>query len=292
MAAMIIISLMFIAGCSSDDDDTNGVRIGSLQDEEFQFMNTIMRSAIMEMDGYTIDMNFALIDELMQPYPPGKLVPGKYLEDIIYFSYGYDTSNYWHIFACTAAIGNDLDSWNLVGVDSIRFYTDDYVYFPESLPTEVNLRAHFAIELESGPDAQGDLGHHALMDLTGIVDLDGDEEPEELVISGSSSDTLEIYVSEGDTMSCDFHMTNSQTISNIVLDTLAMDYDACPASGAINMAATVAMSCTGTEELDVNGRWSVNFVFGEGGMTAIYESGNTRWTYTEDCREPSPKYKK
>lgn len=279
---------LILSGCSDDDDDdNNGIVNGDPNAPEIMLMDGVMGEGALTMDGQIIGVSLALINAIFEGGGAGKISADNAFEDFITFDYAYDTANYWHIFTCSIEVVDDDDFIRMVGTDSIRFTLGGYVYYPMGMPTDIDIRAHFDTDVEA-EEAEVEFAQHAQMALSDLSDLNEDMEPEEMVVNGSSIDTMDVTVTEIDgidTTICDLFVTQTQTIVDIVIDTMVTYYDNCPLGGAINISANASIGCVGEENFDITGLWTASFVFAEGGMTATYETGNTRWTFTEDCRD-------
>jgi len=278
---LLILGFAFIVGCSDDDDDNGvtGPTPGDPNDPEFIMASDIIGEGFLDHDNTILELSFFLVD-----YIPGKSIPGwltkptaveQYLDSL---DYTYSYSNYWHVFTVYARLIDfgDLDNDTLIytGVDSLRFGNPEgYMQYPDPTTTTLDIRAHFDAEFDMN-DAYAVISSDVAFTVTGSPE-------EEIVINGTSADTLDGYFQNADT-TCDMYMTSNQTATNLTIDPDAM-YD-CPSSGTLDVNATLDISCMAdTASMEFSSAWTITFTFNDGTITIRYVSGGNVWTITEQC---------
>jgi hypothetical protein len=289
MAILLGIGLILVSSCG-DDDETTGPQqkqTGDPNDPMFLIVDDFAGEAGTILNMQLLAISFGLIDEYIDTSgAAGKLAgfTSPAYEEIIVVN--YDTSDYWHIFECSAQVYDDGDYYYYGGIDSLRFGSDTgYMYIPDTATVNsLNIRAHFNIDLETY-GFTADLSNHAGLDLTG--EFEGD-----FTANGYSTDSMNMYFTvvdtADDTIDCEFAMTFNQELTNILIDEVVMADEGCPLTGRLDLGFTIDLACEGTTVLDTlnfGGAWVASFVFNNGVVTATYENATTRWTYTEECRD-------
>ncbi len=280
LLAMIV--LVSFVGCEEDEDDVTG---GVVDTARFELVSEMFGEGIFSYDQGLLDIAFNLIDSIPEPTrSPHPFVAGSSdIDSLVIATYEY--SDFWHIFTLTATMIEwydeyEADTFYFEGIDSLRFGDGtEYMQYPNSTTTELDIRCHFAASIASGPEFGVSMGSHASLDLTG--EYEGD-----FTVNGNTSDTIAIYISE-ELDTCAIGATMSQTFTDLLFDSLAQYEESCPPSGSIVLNLGLTVECTsGGEVLDslnIDGNWQISFVFSNRYVTGTYNDGTSSWSYTGYC---------
>lgn len=277
---LTVLTVFIFSGCSDNPTKTEG----SLTDEEFVLMDQILNETMQNYNVETLRLALDLTDSVAEMGGAGKPLFNLHkanddVLDITELSYTYQ--NYWHVYQVsakiTASAGEETDSLIMSGVDSLRFRADGTPsqYPVEDTTDEVNIRQHYNIEAYGSLGGTFDFSHHALIDITGEhFDLDI------FTLAGAVSDSVEIDFEDYEGLTCDIFLNSGQSYDDVVINGELE----CPESGKSSVTAIVDMACSdSTGSFSADGTWTAAYTFYGDSVSVVVESGNTRWTYTEDC---------
>jgi hypothetical protein len=279
--------LILIPGCGKDDP-TSPVELteGSLNDPTYELVSDIVGEGNFEFDLTLLEISFGLLGEHFGSGGARKLAESAD-DTLIINSVSHDSSGNWHIFTIDIEVlemdeYNDTTSIHFLGVDSLRLgYPGGYSYEFDTLTiTSLDIHAHLNVEYNSMGD-WATISDHAFHSIT----TDGGADFP-LTINGSTYDTLDVSL-ETDSGFCEASVYCHQTLINLVIDSLVMDDDACPLSGAAHFDFSLIVSCQGTDEYDslsLAGNWSAGFVFEDNMVKSRYENQTNYWTAEFQCR--------
>jgi len=281
----------FMSGCSDDNNPTDS-QIGDTSSVKFQYIDSTLREDMFDGFGDGIDLSLELLSEhLGISFTGSKDRPilslqgdeGIIINSINSFEF---TNEFWWVFSFDATIADGDDSTYLTGTDSVQILLGttpltllEYVGGDPNFDA-VKARAHVNGTSNDG----GSIGAHHRMDVT--VDEVGSDTVYN--VSGTTRDTLEFYVSDGQG-ECEVFLSQWITIDD--LEILVDDdlEDDCMQDGSISLTATIGLSCTGggdnpgpLEQLDIEGTWTISAVINDNNTaTFTFTYGTTTWRVTE-----------
>ena len=287
--------LIFIAGCDSDPE-SSGLQEGSLDDPNYELVDDIFGEGFVGFNSQMLGLSMALADSIPGQQGPAKLfassAEGECPFAEIEFSYTWDNVNYWHIFNVAAYAEEEIgdgstNTYSYEGIDSIRFENvSGPMQYPDETTTNMKIRWHFGTLVTADTD-EIEVTNDASLDLTG--EYEGD-----FTVNGSSTDSLDVSVGESQS-TCIIAISSVQSFTDVEMDEAARFGADCPASGRMDIDATIAIECEGTggegefEELSITGDWDISYVFDSTGearqVTITFIDGTTRWVNTVDCEE-------
>lgn len=282
LAISLIAGLVFIVGCSDDDEEKiTGPTPGDPNDPEFQMVSGLIGEGFVEHDQTILELSLMLMQMIPAPVKHGgenafKSAGIAQVVDSLDYSYSY--SEFWHIFTVYARLidaqAEFTDTLIYTGIDSMKFSNAAGPVADPNLATAMSIRAHFDAEIVA-VDGVVLVSSDASFDIT-VVFMEG------LLINGTSADAVDAYFQNADT-TCEVSMTSTQIATGIAMP-YAPETD-CPAAGTINVAATLDISCMAdtAQFVDVSGAWTVGFIFDGATMTINYSNGSNYWTVTEEC---------
>jgi hypothetical protein len=281
LLALMAVALVFLAECGKDEPTSSQLAVGDTTDPGFQMIQGIVGEGQFDFGEQILGISFELLEDYFGMGAPAKISGGADASQEITIGYAHDSSDYWHIFACTVTVIEAEESFQITGIDSIRLATaEGYTYvFDTSVVNAVDVKGHFTVDLEM-IEGYGHMGAHGGFEIDGLYG-------EEVTVNGLSNDTAMMAIS-GDSGTCEMDLTFGQSFANIVIIPQPYsDTGECPSSGVITTNATLDIACTGSTALDslnISGAWHVVAVFnGDGTVTITYEDGTTRWVVTEEC---------
>lgn len=292
LVMVVIAGLMFVWGCSDDDDDAIGPILANPDPADSTFMTDLFDDGVFMTALHSLEVSLALLESL--PGAPvvkgmdGVKALGAAQEDIVITAIiDYEYTNGWHIFDFEAMVVDEFesDTTDVVGIDSIRLVMDGSpVQYPGNLDSLDGLSEHahvtWAMRDVVDPDS-GFINH--LVDLEQLVALTDTI----LKLDGSVRDTMRVR-EDVETATCEIDMTLSETITNLQIDVNAPEGD-CPETGTINVTATLDIECQGDQgsqfdSLSISGTWTVNATVNPNNTVTIsFSDGLVAWTVTETC---------
>jgi len=294
----LVAALVFIIGCSDDDESTSPVvkETGdpdALELEGASFVAGVASGMNGEMLGFMYDFIDYVFDHPDYPAPKSEdynrrpdgpsplrksfdFMPRTPL-DSFYLTY-HEDSEYWyaHIQAVdTETVDTFMLITSVIGEDSVQFlHGTQVVQWPDSAQVTgidhgTSLTVHTNGWLES-------VEAHQLISITGDICGYGD-----IIINGASS--VDADVNAGNGLYCMFDIDLDCTLDEIMLNMTELQNDGCPTSGTLRYTGMINMSCTGDTSFTHNDNWSVTQTFDGTIVHNVVENSTTRWEFDEVC---------
>jgi hypothetical protein len=287
LALGIIAGLVFILGCSDDDEGTTPTT------KQTGDPNDPVLDGVMMAFGTADEYNGDMLSDIMgllgmvfehPDHPaPIKVNSASFATetqaDTFYLTYHSD-SKYWYAYlqlVDTQYVSDTVWSENiLTAEDSAQFlHGSTPVQWPDSaLLTGINCGA--SISLEVG-DQTASAEAHQIISIAGDIPGWGD-----VTINGNGSIAAAMTLGQVGS-SCEFSVNTSSNFSNIVLNLAAIEFEACPSSGTATYLGSASIACTGDTSFTYSDYWSVVQTFANDSMHVVAENSTTRWEFTEAC---------
>ncbi|MFH2035828.1 MAG: hypothetical protein ABIJ45_05440, partial [Candidatus Zixiibacteriota bacterium] len=277
-----ILSIALIAylliGCTSKSTDSS-------TDNNLEDLVDFAGEGNLTYDLGIVDISYALID---QHYEDGVAKRSStYSDEVDFLQIAvHDSSNYWHIFSCSAVIVDDYnDTTYFSGTDSIRFGTPlGYTYFPDSTINSIDMHWHFDA-IYGGLEEYGNIVSRAAINLAtnGYAST-------QAIFNGALSDSINLFF-EDTTGACGMSMYFDQLMTNLVIDSASLANGYCPPSGEIDFDFALDINCEGTSELslfNMQGEFTANMDFNGTSVTMTVNDGNSTYTEVQSCVGNSP----
>lgn len=283
---LIIGGLIFILGCSDDEETTEPVvkQTGDTNAVDFEAAGEAM-GFVDEVNNMMFGMMFEIMDTIYND--PG--FPASSKSGLTEFSAGVDSdtliltyhsgTNYWYLFAQSV----DTESVDLQPVvitmtfmDSLQFlHSGTPVQWPDSaLLTGVK---HGVSLVFTSSDSLGGVTAHQLVTVSGDIPNAGDAE-----IDGISS--FDIFIQTDDsTPYCFFDVNLGANFVDIMANLEGLSYDGCPSSGSASYSGAMSLGCVGDTSFTYNDNWSVVQTFSGTSMHYVVENSTYRWEFDDDC---------
>lgn len=283
----LIAGLLYIAGCTDEDDIIDDVNV--IDPADSTFIQNIFGLRTLGNAFQSIPISLALLDSI----PDSSKGMGKQAFDvlpqandsIVITSAGYTGySNGWHVFNFEATVFNldNGDITDIIGHDSLKVWHNgapvQYISSPSQLDT-LEERAH-ASWTQRNNVSSGKVHHNIVASVIRAVN------DTTLTIRGFSHDTLsqDGIISDND---CLLEVTLNENIDS--LQFVVNVNDSCPTSGNITLLSSLDVFCVsdsglGSDTLSINSDWTITATAnGDGTITITFAGPIFSWSVTESC---------
>jgi len=279
-AALLACGLLI--GCSDDDDETNPVITGDLNDSNYVFFDDYAADLGSAPAQFTLMSVFGFIQYLQTRKDAGDTN-----EEIVIFNYSY--ANGWHIADFTINIVDTVDdvieTLVIAGTDSLQAWVDGgVVETPENQPDSIKVRSHFDVGMNNSDGDYASARVHQVFTMKAVVlATPGDE----YRIDGFGADTLTTYFTDDSSNTCNIHVEIATVYNGITINETAMENGDCPSSGTMTNTIDLELSCSSATSplgsLEVDGIWIVTESFNGTTGTRTVTFGDVVWTETFNC---------
>lgn len=292
---LVVTSLLFIAGCSDDDDNGTGSttkETGDINDPDFQMVEDLT-GEVDDMIGYMFDYVGSMVDTIMAMNPTK--IDSEFLKDrnsfaaadSVFITY-HSNTGYWYAYISevdTFMIDTSMEIESMVVEDSIQFrHGANVVQWPDSL---------LLTSITNGVSVTFSgtyLGESDGVTARQLVTVTGDSIFTNGMVTINGNQNVDMNISEiynvGTGDSCSFGVSLATTITNIVMNVMVMED--CPESGNIRHTGNINISCTGDTTFTYNDGWLITQAFHDGLIDVVFENSTTRWTFTDTCGSGGP----
>ena len=286
VAMILVIGLIFIWGCSDDDNDNGAGPTNQINPEDSTFVTEYFDEDVFLTGMNSVSLSWVLLDSIPSGAKAADGGVGKVLQgddDIVITAIiSYEYSEGWHIFEFEAEIIEEdypgTDTIDVTGTDSVQVLEAGVpVQFPDEQTVVSGLkeRAHANWE-HRGEPAVGAVHHLIDVGLTEVV-LDTI-----ITFDGAVHDTIE-GVDHDNGMIWSYYISYDQTIDSIQISTTDEE---CPLDGFISMNAGI--NATGVSDdvppdtITIAGNWVITVtVITPGTIRLTYSDGTVSWAHTE-----------
>lgn len=292
LAVMVLIAgVMFIFGCSDDDEITNPIVKDTGDPDAPEFEAARMAIGFTGgMNGEMLDFMFEVVGFVLEH--PDFPAPAKY--DIAGFSAGFsvdsfelayhDDSEYWYVLLYE--VDTTFEDTTMIirsntTEDSVQFlHGTEAVKWPDSAQlTGIN---HGISELIKANDWMEILDVHQELTIVGNILAYGD-----VTINGNATAEADFSDSDYDGPFCKFEIDIASTFTNLTMNTADLYTDYCPGNGMAGYSGSINMDCIGDTMFTSIDQWSVTQTFDGTDIHYVFENSTTRWEYNEICSSDS-----
>lgn len=292
LAIMLIgIGVVFVGGCSNDDDDATGPTtktVGDTNDPTFEMMEMVFSETEDMTQGMFMFWMGILDTVLSHPDNPG--VSGQFrlgsktaLADTVFLTY-HSNTNYWYAYAQHSEY-----AWYGEGSDSslVTFTVTDSVQFMHGLipvqwpDTALLTGINTGLSVSIVPEGTGFAAAGAQrISIVGDIPNWGD-------ITTNGTQSVEFSVSDT-SWGCSYGSDMNVVFTNLVMNLTEIENDGCPSSGNVTYNGNANITCTGDTTFSISDNWLISQTFTGDSVHFVVENSNYRWEWTEDCGYQPP----
>jgi hypothetical protein len=277
---LIIGGLVFILGCSDDDDTgtgSTGKAAGDTLNPVFIGATDALSDA---MDSIPIGM-FSMMNalEYLIDSTPPVIANGDKQPDTIWYDAG---SHYWY------AEESYSDMMNFYRIDSMQFmHGGTAVQWPDSaLVTAVNGGTYEVVRFNvMDKSLAGDTAfrygfHGTISGAAGEVAGMGN-----VTVAGSGNMYLNrMILKDAADISCGYELNDNFSIENIQMNLYTVfGLEGCPMGGSLVHHAGITLTCTGDTAFSNTDNWYLQESFANDSSHYVVENSTYRWEMTESC---------